>query len=616
MGAGARKRMALGVGQLGMRATRAPSNFQSANTTTISAVSSAPELYGLLQGFGISRPNEGDPVVFGGARSLMSTSFPRTKLLAFSKVKDQGDAGSSGSVPATLLASAIRSGDSSDKDRLAQQQQQQQILVRTGGSPGAPLTIPITMTPRLVAGSLAGNSPMVHITGSTSSTHIHQLLTSSIARSAISTATTAAVSQTALLINTTVASAASSVPSSLTVQSAIGEKAVPDKAEQSKNSATQKLIEKTDGADVKAGQGQKEVGQDTMVASIQNCQYHDFPLTTASLTNPAMVLTQASLTNPTTVLTQASLANPATALTQASLTNPATMLTQASLANPATTLTQTSLANPSTVLTQASLANPSSALTQASLANSATVLIQAKSGESHAGSPATTTRPTVMQLAVTTKSLISSASSCGSSILGKVVAGSVAQAGRAGSPIATSSILGARSAVLISTSIAKCLSSAPTATLLGRPSSEPGSPGAAFVINQEMLGKVSSVLEPSASVRRASQSSAGTMSVVKGPFPLTKTGVINALSVSKPPGLTSSQASPLVSVGGSSPVPATSMLVTTTATASTSTCSGGTARGGHKSGSSVSYAASAKPVLPTVASTRTRRIRTPKQYDL
>ena len=582
MGAGARKRMALGVGQLGMRAARSPAGFQPANAATISAVSSAPELYGLLQGFGISRPSEGDPVVFGGARSLMGTSFPRTKLLAFSKLKDQGDAGSSSSGPATLLASAIRSGDSSDKDKLVQQQQ---ILVRTGGSPGTPLTIPITMTPRLMAGGLGGNSPVVHITGSTSSPHIHQLLTSSIARSAISTTTTAAISQTALLINTTVPSAAVAAPSSLTVQSSMGEKAVP---EQLKNSATQKQLEKTDGADVKVGHGQKEAGQDTVLASIQSSQYHDFPLTTASLTNPAMVLTQASLTNPTTVLTQASLANPATPLTQASLVNSSTGLTQASLANPSTTLAQ------------------------ASLANSATVLIQAKSGDSHAISPSATTKPTVVQLAVTSKSLISSASLSGSSILGKVVAGSMAQAGRAGSPTATSSILGGRSAVLISTSIAKCLSSTSTATLLGKPSE----PGTAYVINQEMLGKVSSVLEPGASVRRASQPCTGTTSLVKGPYSLTKSGAISALSISKPAGFPSSQASPSVSVGGSIPVPAASMLVTTTATASTSTGSSGSARGGHKSGNSVSYTTSAKPVLPTVASTRTRRIRTPKQYDL
>lgn len=584
MGAGARKRMALGVGQLGMRAARSPASFQPANTATISAVSSAPELYGLLQGFGISRPSEGDPMVFGGARSLMGTSFPRTKLLAFSKLKDQGDAGSSSSGPATLLASAMRSGDSSDKDKLAQQQQ---ILVRTGGSPGTPLTIPITMTPRLMAGGLGGNSPVVHITGSTSSPHIHQLLTSSIAR----TATTAAMSQTALLISTTVHSAAAAAPSSLTVQSSTGEKAVPDKGEQLKNSATQKQLEKTDGADVKVGHGQKEAGQDTVLASIQSSQYHDFPLTTASLTNPAMVLTQASLTNPTTVLTQASLANPATSLTQASLVNSSTGLTQASLANPSTTLAQ------------------------ASLANSATVLIQARSGDSHAVSPSVTTKPTVVQLAVTSKSLISSASLSGSSILGKVVASSVAQAGRAGSPTATSSILGGRSAVLISTSIAKCLSSTSTATLLGKPS-EPGSPGTAYVINQEMLGKVSSVLEPGASVRRANQPCTGTTSLVKGSYSLTKTGAISALSISKPAGFPSSQASPSVSVGGSIPVPATSMFVTTTATASTSTGSSGSARGGHKSGNSVSYTASAKPVLPTVASTRTRRIRTPKQYDL
>ena len=594
MGAGARKRMALGVGQLGMRAARSPAGFQPANAATISAVSSAPELYGLLQGFGISRPSEGDPVVFGGARSLMGTSFPRTKLLAFSKLKDQGDAGSSSSGPATLLASAIRSGDSSDKDKLVQQQQ---ILVRTGGSPGTPLTIPITMTPRLMAGGLGGNSPVVHITGSTSSPHIHQLLTSSIARSAISTTTTAAISQTALLINTTVPSAAVAAPSSLTVQSSMGEKAVP---EQLKNSATQKQLEKTDGADVKVGHGQKEAGQDTVLASIQSSQYHDFPLTTASLTNPAMVLTQASLTNPTTVLTQASLANPATPLTQASLVNSSTGLTRASLVNS------------STGLTQASLANPSTTLAQASLANSATVLIQAKSGDSHAISPSATTKPTVVQLAVTSKSLISSASLSGSSILGKVVAGSMAQAGRAGSPTATSSILGGRSAVLISTSIAKCLSSTSTATLLGKPSE----PGTAYVINQEMLGKVSSVLEPGASVRRASQPCTGTTSLVKGPYSLTKSGAISALSISKPAGFPSSQASPSVSVGGSIPVPAASMLVTTTATASTSTGSSGSARGGHKSGNSVSYTASAKPVLPTVASTRTRRIRTPKQYDL
>ncbi|XP_070212314.1 KAT8 regulatory NSL complex subunit 3-like isoform X2 [Littorina saxatilis] len=551
MGGGARKRMALGMGQLGARGAGSSGGLHAATTATLSAVTTAPELYGLLQGIPISRAKEGDSVLLGTGRSLMS--IPRTKLLAFSKLKEEGGEGSgagSGTMSATVLASALRSsGEMGDKDKLSQQ-----ILVRTGGPAGTPITIPISMAPRLVAGGVGVSSPLVHITGASSSSHIHQLLSTSMARAAGTITTTATGHQPALLINT-MASASTPVSGS-------AEKEAPKRAEQLDKIGAQKP--KPEKMDVNAGQDGKEGGRDLVLASIQSSQYHDFPLTTASLTNPASVLTQTSLTSPQT---QAPLYT----------TSPAVVFSQAPLPTPAT------------------------------------VLIQTKAGDGQSASPSPSSssslaKPTMMQLAVS-KSLINSASIAGSSILGKVVAGSVTQAGQTGSPIATSSILGGRSAVLISTTMAKCLTSASSATLLSKAGGEGGSSSTSYVVNREMLGKVSSVLESAPNVRHTTQPSGGT-SLVTGPFSVAKGSVINALAVAK------SQASfPATNI----PSTTTSVPAVTTSASTPSASAGstsGSGRGGHRSATSVSYSSNAKPVLPTVASTRTRRIRIPKQYDL
>lgn len=82
--------------------------------------------------------------------------------------------------------------------------------------------------------------------------------------------------------------------------------------------------------------------------------------------------------------------------------------------------------------------------------------------------------------------------------------------------------------------------------------------------------------------------------------------------VESPPGVD------VISVSSSTDLPSTQSSVMTMSNMKTlPTASGSSGRGGRVgSAVSVSYVTTAKPVLPTVTSTRTRRIKMPKQYDL
>ncbi|XP_076464007.1 uncharacterized protein LOC143296109 [Babylonia areolata] len=616
MGAGPRKRIALGLSHLGMHTTRSSTSLPSSSTATVSAISNAPELSGLLQGIRISRPSEGDSVVVGGTRSLVGTSFPLTKVLTFSKLVEGGDAGNSGtlSAPATLLASAIRSGDTSDKDKA----QQQQFLVKTGGSTGSPLAIPISMAQRLMAG---GSSPLVHITGTASSgsSQIHQLLTSIACSSSPSAPLQP---QAALLINTT---APSSLPAaSVTSQGVIRERAVPEKAETSEHVPREKDICET---------SLKEAGQDSVVLNRQSSEDSDLPQTTC-VTNTCAVIahisqkSQAAVSETSQAVThvmQSSQANLTMAATvSSSPTGQLSAAKQNCLTNPAIPGQQSSVSKATIGKALPSLSHNTSLTTSPSLNSPATDMILSKSENTTSAQVSPIVKSGFVQLAVT-KSLINTAAVTTHSVLR--VAGSVTQSGQAGAPTATTSILGGRSAVLISPAIAKSLSSAPTAILLSKSSSGSGALSTTYKPAMEVLGKVSSVLETAGKGQQTTQSSTAGSSLVTVPVSLSKSGVlsktgvimksdvISALKVSRHGTPIPSQTSACpVSVGSSSAV--TPPSLTTTATAASLSVGTGAGRGGHKSVNAVSYTASSKPVLPTPTSTRTRKIKTPKQYDL
>lgn len=557
-----RKRLALSVSQLSVSAASSAAALQSVAASSLPAnlttVSSAPELSGLLQGIRVGRPGSDIESALIGGRSLMSTSIPLSKLLTLGRLTDvtEGGVGSLSPAPTTaaLLASAVKAGDSSDKDSAAGKlSQSQHILVRTGGTPGTPLTIPISMAHRLV-GLGSGASPLVHITGTSTPSQIHQLLTS-ITRAA-ATGSTSSTPQTVLLTTST----ASSVFSTAVPLGAAGEKtlAAVQRSRLSSIDTTGQLSQekeegmKGEGAHVKGegqgasrGHGQSEGEK---FQTIRLSQFHDFPLTTASLTTT-------------------------------------------------TTLASTSQSR----LTDKAGVTDSSADAQ------------------QPGSSVTVTR-----------SLINTASMSGSvaSILGKVAGGGASQSARAGSPMAASSVLGGRSAVLITSlrsvaqdtegTVLKTVPSVSCATLLSRLEKvEGGTPLVAgttsgvtpgtYMMSGETLGKVSSLLESSSMIRMSGQPTIIGSSLAKS-----LVGAPMHVAAAAPTSLTAG----LRSVQHLAPAaPSSSVSAASTTTTPTSSGGGGGGRGRRDSASS-SYAASAKPILPTVASTRTRRIRTPKQYDL
>ena len=585
MGPGARKRIALGMSQFGVHATKSGGGRQPGSANALSTVANAPELSGLLQGIRVSRPADRDSFVVGGARSLMGTPLPLNKVLSLSKLMDVNEAGvgSSGSASGatTLLASAVRSSDSEDRDKLVQQGQ---LLVKAG--------VPSSVPPRW-------NSPVIHITGTgpSSSSQIHQLLTS-VSRHAASTVASAPalLPQTALLLST---STASSVPTAgLTQQTDGGEKGVLEKSGPPEVSDSQGQVDKGDGVGGESGKGKVSTGR-------SSSQLYDLAMTSSSLMSRSAIATQASLAG------QAVAADPSLGAVQAQAArtsmgvsgDQATLTSSVFGADPASLASQTSVAASASLQAQSSLSGQS-------LTSAAAGASQAMTGETALTHMVPLTKSGIVQLAVT-KSLISSATGSTHSILGKVVAASMA---KAGSPTAASSVLDGRSAVLISPSIAQSLSSAPTTILLNKPSSGPSSLAATFKPGVEMLGKVSSVLEPSASVRHLAQTSTGAASLVTVPFSLAKPGIISAINASKQVGGPTSQGPPASVSASFSAV--TTAPASPTVTSPSGTGAGGGGRGGHKSGSAASYAASSKPVLPTPTSTRTRKIRTPKQYDL
>ncbi|KAL8566033.1 hypothetical protein ACOMHN_062762 [Nucella lapillus] len=661
VGAGPRKRLALGLGHLGgVHTSRSSGSLQAPNLSTVSALSSAPELSGILQGIRISRPSDGDSVVVGGSRSLMGTSFPLTKVLTFSKLLEGGDAAGDGgavSGAATLLASAVRSGDGSDKEKT---HQQQQFLVKTAGSSGSPLAIPISMAQRLMAG---GSSPLVHITGSGSSgsSQIHQLLTS-IACSSSSSSASLQPQTAALLINTTTQS---SVPAPPTVgaQEAGRQRAVPpEKAE----GLGHMPGEKGDG-DMRL----KEAGQDPRgVAGKQSGRVCDAPGTTTTLSaaTHSSVVAQLSqkghavvneATSLVTGLTQSAGVSHSPGITQSTgLTQSVGVTHSPSVTVPGQasgTTTTSTVAGQGLVAKQASLTNPlppgqhisiskimagktllssfhhtSSSQSSFNSPGSSTEVGQSKSESALSAHASPLMKSGFVQLGVT-KSLINTGTTVTSHSILRV-AGTVTSTAYTGSPVATTSILGGRGAVLISPAIAKSLSSVPTAILFSKAGSSSGNV-TSYKPTMEVLGKVSSVLEPGAKGRQPSatpSSSTTSTSLITVPVSLSKSGVlskagvisksdmISALKGSKPTAtVTQALASPVcVASSSAGPAPTLTTAASAAVTPPTVTSGGGGGRGGHKSGSAVSYAASSKPVLPTPTSTRTRKIRTPKQYDL
>ncbi|XP_005089509.1 KAT8 regulatory NSL complex subunit 3 [Aplysia californica] len=134
-------------------------------------------------------------------------------------------------------------------------------------------------------------------------------------------------------------------------------------------------------------------------------------------------------------------------------------------------------------------------------------------------------------------------------------------------------------------------------TLLSHGSSKPGSPQMVIATTSETLGQVTSLLESSPITlgdqrRGSSILSSPSQGGQDSPSPLSK-----AMSRLSAPSPSSSSA---VSSTSSSPNPSQSSSGATRASKTTIS----------------SYTATSKPVLPTIASTRTRRIKTPKQYDL
>lgn len=556
-----RKRLALSIGmnQLSVQVSSASPSFQTAAAARpahpaalAAAVSSAPELSGLLQGIRVSRASVDTEQVTSAGKSFVSASLPLTRLVAVGKLTDvaEGNGGSSltsSSSPGTLV---VKPGEGSEKEtqsaviigkalHSSQPQSQQQILVRTsGGSLSTPITIPISMAHRLVG--LGAGCPLVHVTGASSSTssQIQQLLTS-IANS--TSITTAAGQPTSLLLTSAIASSSGLTTTITTTNNSAGGTTTSASAGRvlvttAPRTKLSHAAETTDPPKVERPEA--EVGGEVQseadkVQAIQRLQFHDFPLTTASL--------------------------------------------------------------------------------QALSTASGAVFTQAKILEAGRGTEGAGVRPAgvggtaaVMKVGVS-KSLINPGSlpTSVSSILSRVVAQGTSQAGvRAGSPLAGTSILGGKSTVLI-TSLGKTLTSAAAAAALGK--METSMPPATSSSTSTMTaagdsqGKTPSFSESSSTPTTSATTYAGAISAALQAKMITGAARM-AATVGPSPGCSTN-----------APVASTSASPATAAAVSSSGIP--PVRTGPKPHHS-SYTSSTKPVLLTVASTRTRRIRTPKQYDL
>lgn len=169
--ANARRRLALGIGRLGMHVSTTSSSLQAANVAAQTAMANAPELMELLQrqtSFG----GMGDFALKGTHGSLISV--PSTTMSKFVVSASEGG-GRTNPTYSTLTLPVVRSGDSELK---------QQILLRAGAGSTTSITVPASIASHL----FGGGSPLVHITGGTetlsNTPHIQQLLTTPLTTSA------------------------------------------------------------------------------------------------------------------------------------------------------------------------------------------------------------------------------------------------------------------------------------------------------------------------------------------------------------------------------------------------------------------------------------------------
>ncbi|XP_048237390.1 KAT8 regulatory NSL complex subunit 3-like isoform X2 [Haliotis rufescens] len=254
------------------------SNRTTGNIPQPLTIPGARELSGLLQGV---KGAEESTV----PKSTSITTVPLSQILTSAALASQrtSDSPSGG----TLLATAVKSdpvpGEKTAETVPLQLQtgasgssgNHSQILLRTGSKP---FSIPLSMAQKLVSGS-----PLVHITtAATASTQIQQLL-STIGRS-VSGSGSGSSGQTAMIIT----SAAPSTSQASTVVTQAGN------LDRQTSPAMAKTT--TVASAVPPATGTPSTDQEK-VQAIQRLQFHDFPLTTASLSlsSGAISVTQAKI---------------------------------------------------------------------------------------------------------------------------------------------------------------------------------------------------------------------------------------------------------------------------------------------------------------------------------
>ncbi|XP_067656607.1 KAT8 regulatory NSL complex subunit 3-like isoform X3 [Haliotis asinina] len=278
-----RKKISLPTSVSGSSLTSPKISSRSAgNVPQPLTIPGAKELSGLLQGVKGSGSEESSM-----PKSSSVTTVPLSQILTSAALASQRTSDSQAG--GTLLATAVKNdqvpGEKTAETVPIQLQtgtsgNHSQILLRTGSKP---FSIPLSMAQKLVSGS-----PLVHITtAATASTQIQQLL-STIGRS-VSSSGTGSSGQTAMIIT----SAAPSTSQSSTVATQAGNLDTQTLAGQRSGSATDKT---TVISTVSPTTGTPSPDQEK-VQAIQRLQFHDFPLTTASLSmsSGAISVTQAKI---------------------------------------------------------------------------------------------------------------------------------------------------------------------------------------------------------------------------------------------------------------------------------------------------------------------------------
>ncbi|KAK3610444.1 hypothetical protein CHS0354_016623 [Potamilus streckersoni] len=486
----ARKRLKSAPDQ-GQTSASVPQGPLSAGAMT--SVKTAPELAGLLQDQGMFPAfkilSDGDG---SGKATLisMSSGVPDSRyvrslshgLMTLSQLR-QNQTQTEASKGATVSSVGLKTTGNLPSETILNSELANVltggVASRTSNNCASTQSVPVTF-------SAQGQKPMIYVTSIPSvSNQIHQLLMSSPkASSFMSTASTSSQPSIPGKLSTVSASANTS-------QSAAGSSIV-------------KVITTTSSTNTTTGTPDQD-----KVQAIQKLQFHDFPLTTATLSKTATgpQMTQAKILNSKSLGVDQSKMQPEVTKISAIQTAPGKITVTPSLSSTISQLSQALASGPSPIIGISAL------------------LSQAKSATS--------------QL-----------SGQGSVIMDKTL------------PKTSISTLSG--------------STKPTTTVL---------------VNNETLGKVSSLLESSPVTGRptssATVSTQSTFGMVTGKA---SDGNDQWSSVGQPH---------MMSV-------------------STQSGSGGSASRYSKapSGTTSSYTPTAKAVLPTIASTRTRRIRTPKQYDL